>query len=143
LDSLRLTFGSISIDTKDLRISENAEMQDNAVFTTMINKYEEERKREKESFKVKEECREEGIPWTGLPDGTFSNPNSKILWPIGIHILWLSAFLFPFLICCTKKNLATLLVDMHKANAKTNRHLPHRQMEIFSHHVCHFLRTSI
>jgi hypothetical protein len=48
----------------------------------------------------------------------------NILWPFGIffviwYILWPFGKLFPVLVCCTKKNLATLFLSpLHKYNMK-------------------------
>jgi hypothetical protein len=42
------------------------------------------------------------------PYGDILWPFSDILWPFG-DILWPSGIFFPILVCCTKKNLATLV----------------------------------
>jgi hypothetical protein len=38
----------------------------------------------------------------------------NILWPFGTYILWLFGMFFPVLVCCTKENLATLVVRCYK-----------------------------
>jgi hypothetical protein len=55
------------------------------------------------------------FPYSGLPDGVFSNPKIRIWVIFGgscngrcWYILWTFGIFFPVLVCCNKKNLATL-----------------------------------
>jgi hypothetical protein len=105
---------------------------------------------------MRSEERESGSR-AGLPDGFFSNQKSQfgnnfedlgmqnvgihILWPFGIFdsdmvyltavwcILWSFGIFFTFLVCCTKKNLATLIqtpltIRRKQSKADDWNHLP-------------------
>jgi hypothetical protein len=42
-----------------------------------------------------------------------------MLWPFGMPILWLFRYIYPVLVCCAKKNLATL-IPRALSNIKVN-----------------------
>jgi hypothetical protein len=68
------------------------------------------------------------IEWfPGLPDGTKNTNLGKFwrdlqckmlvyLWPFGIHILWSFGIFLLIDVCCTKKNLAALMVACFQQN---------------------------